>query len=484
MTKRYFKLLSLLFIFSCTQNLIGQVQLGATIEDPDSMARIGWALDFSEDGQRLIAGAPYASPFFWLGGKVRVFDLVDDAWVQVGQDLFGNREVAFYGTHLSMSADGSRFAVSVDGDDVNDISGELITYEFQNGQWDTLGQVLSVGAEDWAGASVQMSADGSRLVLFVENEEGDDEVIQAYQLNGDSWEPFGNPIGEDANFRFQGRIAMSADGQTLAVNGTSNSTFWRFKVYRLIDGQWQQLGSTIASSEESDLFAWSMSLSADGNRMAVGAPKANNNGADSGNVTIWDFSEGDWIQVGSNIPGENFRDETGFCVSLSDDGQRLVVGDRFYDDPEFNSGRIRIFQWVESDWQQIGLSSIGEDRADFFGQAVAISPDGSTVGGGAPQGGTDTPGQVKVFGEYPWDGVSGLDELSVQLRIFPNPTQDYLYINAPENTRWRVYDAQGKMQAVGRLVNEKLDLRPLRPGAYLIYFDLEGRPISHIVIKQ
>ncbi len=139
MITRYFQILSFSLICLLTQNLNAQVQLGATIEDPDTIARLGWALDFSENGQRLLAGAPYASPFYWLGGKVRVFDFVDGTWVQVGQELFGDRDVAFYGTHLSMSADGSRFAVSVDGDSHNEISGEIIAYELHNGQWDTLG---------------------------------------------------------------------------------------------------------------------------------------------------------------------------------------------------------------------------------------------------------------------------------------------------------------------------------------------------------
>ncbi len=342
-----------------------------------------------------------------------------------------------------------------------------------------------VGDEDWAGASVQMSADGERLAAFVENEEGED-VVQAYQLIDNVWEPIGNTISGDHNFRLQGRMVMSADGETLALNGTINSTFWRFKVYRFVDGQWQQQGSTISSSEDDDLFAWSMSLSADGNRMAVGAPKANNNGADSGNVTIWDFSEGDWVQVGSTISGESIRDETGFSVSLSDDGQRLAVGDHYYDEPDFNSGRMRVFEWVENDWQQIGDASIGEDRADFYGHAVVISPDGSTVAAGAPQAGGNngTAGQVRVFGEHPWENITNVEEPNNQFNLFPNPTQGLLYVDAPVNTSWRIFDVYGRELASGQMMNGQLDLQQLKAGAYLIHLDIGESRTSRIIIKQ
>ena len=473
----------LVFTLFLVSDLSGQVQLGSTIQDPDSIARIGWTIEFSHDGQRMVVGAPNASTIDWLAGKVLVYDLVDGEWVQVGQTLFGQQSNDYFGTYLSMSADGSRFAVGVRNVGNMDIPGQIITYELQNGQWDTLGQILTVGTEDWAGASVQLSADGNRLAAFVEDE-NEEDVVQAYEFDGETWQPLAAPIMAGSSFRFQSAMVMSADGGTLAVNGTDNSNFWRFKVYRLQGEQWVQLGSTVASSGDWDLFAWSMSLSSDGNRIAVGSPGANDNGADSGNATVWEFTDGDWQQVGSNIAGESIRDETGYSVSLAGNGQRLVVGDRYYDEPDFNSGRVRVFEWVEDDWQQVGMSFIGEDRADFFGMEVVISEDGSTVGVGAPQAGEDTPGQVKVFGDYPWEPVVSVAEITAQVQIFPNPVQDYLFIDAPTGSSWQLYSLLGNKLASGKIDGQAVDLTSLPAGIYFIDLRIGQTRISKKLLKQ
>jgi hypothetical protein len=246
------------------------------------------------------------------------------------------------------------------------------------------------------------------------------------------------------------------------------------------------LGAPVRSSEGNDLFAWSLSLSADGQRIAVGAPRANANGADSGKVIIYDFVDGQWVPIGSNIPGENRLDQTGWSASLSADGQRLAVGDHYYDEPAFNAGRMRVFQWVEGDWVQIGEEVIGEQRADFYGQKVAISPDGSTVAVAGPQGGdgVDTPGQIKVFGNYPWVAIARTREPAKQLRIFPNPVQDYLFVEAPPGSSWQVFDALGQPLRHGEIGEGPIDLRTLPPGSYTLRLQFDRTYVTGKIIKH
>lgn len=279
-------------------------------------------------------------------------------------------------------------------------------------------------------------------------------------------------------------MALSGDGQTIALNGQSISDFWRFITFRFTDGQWLPLGQLVSSSESGDFFAWSLSLSDDGQRIAVGAPQSNAEGADSGNVTVYDLIDGQWTQAGGNIPGENLLDQTGFDVAISGDGQRLVVGDRYYDEPAFNSGRMRVFQWVESDWVQVGNDVIGEEHGDFYGQKVTISQDGSTVAVGAPQGGDDTPGQIKVFGNYPWVPILRTTEPTKAVNVYPNPVQTDLFIDAPIGSAWQLFDILGKPIHRGILEARSINLQTLRPGIYYLQLKVDHQWLNAPIIKQ
>jgi hypothetical protein len=71
-----------------------------------------------------------------------------------------------------------------------------------------------------------------------------------------------------------------------------------------------------------DNSGWSVSLSDDGNVLAIGAYNNAGNGANSGHVRVyaWDTTSAKYIQRGDDINGEAAGDQSGFSVSLSDDG--------------------------------------------------------------------------------------------------------------------------------------------------------------------
>jgi hypothetical protein len=61
----------------------------------------------------------------------------------------------------------------------------------------------------------------------------------------------------------------------------------------------------------------SVSLSADGSRVAIGAPYNDGNGNYAGHVRIYEYSGGSWTQLGADIDGEAALDKSGYSVSLS-----------------------------------------------------------------------------------------------------------------------------------------------------------------------
>lgn len=70
-------------------------------------------------------------------------------------------------------------------------------------------------------------------------------------------------------------------------------------------------------------------------------------GVDSGQTRVysWSVNDTEWVQMGSDIDGEQAGDQSGTAVSLSWDGLTLAVGEPYWDmttpSPWSNSGRIR-----------------------------------------------------------------------------------------------------------------------------------------------
>jgi hypothetical protein len=164
-----------------------------------------------------------------------------------------------------------------------------------------------------------------------------------------------------------------------------------------------------ANTDADDLFGSSVSLSADGNTLAVGARKegsnaigvngdANDNSApESGATYIFRFDGVDWTQhdylkASNSGPDDWF----GFFTALSDDGNTLAVaalyesssatgisGDQS-DDSADRSGAVYVFRFDGATWsQQAYVKASNTDPDDQFGTAVTLSGDGNTLAIGA-----------------------------------------------------------------------------------------------------
>ena len=89
-----------------------------------------------------------------------------------------------------------------------------------------------------------------------------------------------------------------------------------------------QIGNDINGEASNDISGWSVSLSADGSIVAIGATSndGNGNGNNSGHIRIYKNVNNKWTQLGSDINGEASDDELGYSVSISDDGNIVAVG--------------------------------------------------------------------------------------------------------------------------------------------------------------
>lgn len=81
---------------------------------------------------------------------------------------------------------------------------------------------------------------------------------------------------------------------------------------------------------ESERSGYSVSLSAGGNIIAIGAPNNDDAGQAAGQVRVYENISGVWTQVGQDINGKvnqfGLGGNSGYSVSLSSDGGILAIG--------------------------------------------------------------------------------------------------------------------------------------------------------------
>jgi cysteine-rich repeat protein len=221
-------------------------------------------------------------------------------------------------------------------------------------------------------------------------------------------------------------IALSADGMTLAVGApreasaakgvggdqSSDAASEAGAVYVFVrsNSVWRQQAYLKASNTDAgDQFGWSISLSADGNTLAVGARgeasaatgigggQADNTARGSGAVYVFARSGASWsqqayIKASNTAEGANF----GRAIALSSDGATLAVGAEGeasaatgIDGDQRNthapsSGAVYVFVRNGATWsQQAYVKASNTDREDHFGHSVALSADGATLAVGA-----------------------------------------------------------------------------------------------------
>lgn len=227
----------------------------------------------------------------------------------------------------------------------------------------------------------------------------------------------------DANDYFGERIALSADGTTLAVassreqsnatgingNQADNSLSNAGAVYVFYNtgGIWSQQAYIKASNTEaSDSFGTDISISNDGNTLAISASgedsnatgingnEADNSMSSAGAVYVFTRTGSSWSQQAYiKASNTNTNDNFGYSLAISGDGNTVAVGAYTEDsnatginglqtdNSSSASGATYVFTRSGSTWsQQAYIKASNTNSSDFFGGFVTLSTDGNTLG--------------------------------------------------------------------------------------------------------
>ena len=182
-------------------------------------------------------------------------------------------------------------------------------------------------------------------------------------------------------------------------NDGNGSDSGHVRIYSWNGSGWIKLGADIDGESSSDYSGHSVSLSADGQTVAIGAYQNDGNVYNSGHVRIYSWNGSGWSKLGADIDGEAVNDYSGRSVSLSADGQTVAIGAHENDGNGDRSGHVRIYSWTGSAWSKLGADIDGEATYDYSGHSVSLSADGQTVAIGAPDndGNGDRSGHVRIY---------------------------------------------------------------------------------------
>ncbi|MYM58998.1 hypothetical protein GTG28_07155 [Vibrio sp. OCN044] len=438
----------------------------------------GFSVSLSRDGKTLAIGAPEESSnatginssdsdndSLTYAGAAYLFRFDGSKWDQQAYIKASNTdEFSWFGMSVDLSADGNTLAVAAPTESTNakgvnnsgpssaTNSGAVYIYSYDGSNWAQQAFIKASNTDsgDLFGNSIDLSADGKTLAVGATEEAStstginqdqgnspsitDAGAVYLFRSDGINWsqEAYIKASNTDGDDRFGESVALSEDGNTLAVGasqersssteidvGESNNDLvdaGAVYVFQFSNRNWtQQAYIKPLNTGSRDLFGVSVSLSQDGKTLAVGASKessnsneinigANNNSAqDSGAAYIFRLSDSGWsqqayIKASNGGAGDSF----GGTVMLSEDGKSLAVGARGEDSNAIGangndnntlaeSGAAYVFRFGSRWSQEAYIKASNSGRDDLFG-SISLSGDGKALAVGSIEEDSDSTG--------------------------------------------------------------------------------------------
>ena len=432
-----------------------------SLDDYDSFGR---NVSLSGDGTKLAVGATGDDDGGRARGAVYLFIVGGSSWgstvtqaVKLSDShssvYLNNKD--YFGSSVSLSGDGTKLAVGAPyDDDGGSDRGAVYLYTVGGSSWgkpvtqavklSNNHASVSLDDKDYFGSGVSLSGDGTKLAVgaWGDDDGGSDQnanrgAVYLYTVGGSSWGRMVTQavklsdshasISLDDKDYFGSGVSLSGDGTKLAVgargddDGGSDQNANRGAVYLYtVGGSGATWGNKVTqavklsgshasvSLDDNDKFGYSVSLSVDGTKLAVGATGDDGGGTDRGAVYLytvggsgatWGSTVKQAVKLSdshASISLDNY-DRFGISVSLSGDGTKLAVGawgdDDGGSDQNANRGAVYLYTVGGSSWgktvtQAVKLSGshagVSLDDYDRFGISVSLSGDGTKLAVGAP----------------------------------------------------------------------------------------------------
>ena len=414
------------------------------------------AVAINADGSTALIGNPDNN------GEVLVYSRKAALWTQQGNPLqIFTPDGSFenFGNSVALSADGNIAVIGAPNDDQQ--KGAAWIFIRTNGVW-ALAQPKLVGtgghiSNSNQGRSVAISADGNTIISGGVNADSKN-AAWIFTKTGTQWQqsaivvaPEGGAYGRSGQ-----PVALSSDGNTIAIGGIPG-----VYVFFKDNGNWVQQGGKLYGNDETKptgpTMGSAVSLSADGNTLAMGAP---GNNEDQGAAWIFARNAGTWTQEGPNYnPSYNELYLFGFSVNLSTDGSSMAIGTPAGNS---NTGGVLFFKrGTRAGWDSTaGIVNPNEENgyADYGhamqGSSVAVSADGKIL---------IESGIERSAANYWMFADNSISRDTLTIKPIPTVTYGYKALITPEATITgsNIYDSitfsvPNANNAVARITNNKI----------------------------
>ena len=381
-------------------------KLGQDIDGEAAGDQSSRSLALSADGTIVAIGALTNDGTTGLStdnrGHVRIYKYNGSTtWTKLGQDIDGEASDDLSGWSVSLSSDGTIVAIGAIYNDgttgtASDNRGHVRVYKYNGSTtWTQIGQDIDgEAAGDWSGQTVSLSADGTIVAIGASFNDGTSGAnrghVRVYKYNGSTtWTQIGQDIdGEAASDQSGWSVSLSADGTIVAIGALYNdgnpyaADRGHVRVYKYNGSTtWTQIGQDIDGEDADGRFGYSVSLSSDGTILAVGAYYNDGNGSDSGHVRIYQYSGTTWSQLGSDIDGEAANNQSGYSVSLSNDGAFVAIGATRNNANGVDSGHVRVYKIRDLTTTKLIVNNAIDICGNLYAQYAAASIPASAING-------------------------------------------------------------------------------------------------------
>ena len=271
------------------------------------------------------------------------------------------------------------------------LSHAISVYEWDGNEWNQIGSdiVEMVNKnEDFSTTRlpIDISADGTRLVLGTLNDSKDHGQVKVYEWDGVSWNTIGNTLNGHLGEQLGESVAITDDGNRIIVGipgsdiGYAQVFQWNPQRSNTGQGTWVQIGKNIVSDEDGKdiYFGFSVSITSDGERIVVGDYKKEGHGqSDAGVIYTYDLIYGQWELTGKLL-GRRREDQYGAIYSLSSEGNRLAVSSNAHNN-NTNPGTVTLYDWEADRGSWRRSTTISGTSGERLGSDLSLSKNGNQL---------------------------------------------------------------------------------------------------------
>ena len=285
----------------------------------------GWALNLENNGLRIAIGDPYYDSIDGAEnvGSVDIYEFNEDSgiWEKLGQSIYGTEPNSNFG--FSLDFDNDIVAIGAPQKDLENKSGFASIYHLNDNLFTQLGNNIT-GEEntDESGASISLTSpnnelDGSTVAIGAMKNDGNYSNntghvrVYEYDQNNNEWTKKGNDIdGSDIGDLSSYSLDISKDGNLISIGSlehdyldVNNSGQVRIFDYDDTSNVWRQSGFDLGGYKENESFGASLSISEDGNSIAISSLNGGSN--NSGEVQIYNLGETTYPVIPKYVNNEN-----------------------------------------------------------------------------------------------------------------------------------------------------------------------------------